>query len=86
MSEIVAFPMLNSLLIRGTEEGIDKFIEFIKLIDRKPQQIVIEIQSVMVSSNLIKEYGFQWFYNVGNFTIQPAPIFTSGATVTIGYG
>ncbi len=37
--------MLNSLLVRGTPEGVDKFEEFLKLIDKKPQQILIEIQS-----------------------------------------
>lgn len=71
MSEIVAYPMLSSLLIRGTEEGIDKFIEFLKLIDRKPQQIVVEIQAILVNDTVIKNYGFEWFYNLGNIVIQP---------------
>ncbi len=76
--------MLNSLLVRGTEEGIDKFIEFLKLIDHKPQQIFVEIQSVVVSETVEKDFGIQWFYNVGNITVQPAP-FTVAKSVSVGY-
>lgn len=85
ISEIVAYPMLNSLLIRGTEEGIDRFIEFLKLIDRKPQQIVIEIQAILVSEDVLKSYGFSWFYNVGNLVIQPLNFSTAPYSMRLGY-
>ena len=84
VSEIVAFPMLNSLLVRGTEEGIDKFIEFLKLIDKKPQEILVEIQSVVVSNTLSKAYGLQWFYRVGALTVSPTG-YTTASSVSIGY-
>jgi len=85
ITQIVAFPMLNSLLVRGTEDGIDKFIEFLKLIDKKPQQILIEIQSVLVSSDTAKAFGFQWFWIDGSLTIQPGPAFGSASGIKIGY-
>ncbi len=77
-------PCSTRLLIRGTEEGIDKFIEFLKLIDHKPQQIFIEVQSVVVSQTVAKDFGLQWFYNVGNLSIQPTG-FKGSASVTVGY-
>jgi type II secretory pathway component GspD/PulD (secretin) len=85
IEDIVAFPMLNSLLIRGTEEGIDAFINFLKLIDKKPQQILIEIQSIIVSSVDIREFGINWFYNTGAWTFTPNGFGTSGSTITVGY-
>jgi hypothetical protein len=40
---VVAFSPLNALLIRGTEESINELIELIKLVDRKPQQVILDI-------------------------------------------
>jgi len=65
ITEIVAYPMLNSLLIRGTEEGVDKLSEFLKLIDRKPQQIVIAVESVVLAQGAaIESDRFQGSSNV----------------------
>jgi hypothetical protein len=44
IDQIFAYPMLNALLIQGTEEGVDKFIDLLQLLDKKPQQVVIEYQ------------------------------------------
>ena len=85
VSDIVAVPILNGLIIRGSEEGVNKLIEFIKMIDRKPQQIVVELQSVAVSTELEKRFGIQWFYNLGNTTIQPIGLDPGGGSIRIGY-
>jgi len=45
VTEVTALPDTNSLLLRGTPEGVDKCIEFLDLIDRKPQQLLITIMS-----------------------------------------
>ena len=68
---MIAFPPLNSLMIRGTEESINELIELLKLVDRKPQQIIIELQSVQVSTTLQKQLGVDWFYVAGNTRIEP---------------
>ena len=80
----IAVPYLNALLIRGTEEGINEFIELLKLLDRKPQQIIIELQSVLVSTNMIKQIGFDWYYIAGNTTVTPQGMQT-GASIIVGY-
>jgi beta-lactamase regulating signal transducer with metallopeptidase domain len=41
IEDVVAFPALNSLLIRGTADGVSGLIELLKLIDKKPQQLLI---------------------------------------------
>ncbi|MCJ7752859.1 MAG: hypothetical protein MUQ65_17520, partial [Armatimonadetes bacterium] len=68
---MIAFPPLNSLMIRGTEESINELIELLKLVDRKPQQIILELQSVQVSTSLQKQMGVDWFYVAGNTRIEP---------------
>jgi len=69
---MIAFPPLNSLMIRGTEESINELIELLKLVDRKPQQIIIELQSVQVSTTLQKQLGVDWYYVAGNTRIDPS--------------
>ena len=85
ITDLVSIPILNGLVVRGTEEGVNQLIEFIKLLDRKPQQIIVEMQSVAVSTELQKRFGIQWFYTVGNTTIQPVGFLPGGASVQIGY-
>jgi type II secretory pathway component GspD/PulD (secretin) len=84
VENIVAFPMLNALLIQGTEEGVNEFIDLLKMIDRKPQQIIIELQSVLVSTDLIKQMGIQWYYLSGSWTLEPFGMSTS-RSIQIGY-
>jgi type II secretory pathway component GspD/PulD (secretin) len=85
VTDMVAVPILNGLIIRGSEEGVNKLIEFIKMIDRKPQQIIVELQSVAVSTEMEKQFGIQWFYTIGNTTIQPIGFSPGGGSLQIGY-
>jgi general secretion pathway protein D len=74
---MIAFPVLNSLLIRGTEESINELIEILKFVDRKPQQIVIELQSVQVSTSVQKQLGVDWYYIAGNWKFEPQGMTTA---------
>jgi general secretion pathway protein D len=85
VTDIVAVPILNGVIIRGSEQGVNELIEFIKMIDRKPQQIIVELQSVLVSTEMDKSFGIQWFYAMGNTTIEPIGFTPPGASVRIGY-
>jgi general secretion pathway protein D len=81
---MIAFPPLNSLMIRGTEESINELIELLKLVDRKPQQIIVELQSVQVSTTFSKQLGVDWFYNAGLFRINPKEMSTA-ASIVVSY-
>jgi len=81
---MIAFPPLNSLMIRGTEESINELIELLKLVDRKPQQIIIELQSVQVSTTLQKQLGMDWHYLAGNTRINPKEMDTA-ASIVVSY-
>lgn len=81
---MIAFAPLNSLLLRGTEEGINELIDIIKLMDRKPQQIIVELQEVLVSNSYNKQRGFQWFYTAGNTQVFPVDM-TTGSSIQVRY-
>ncbi len=84
ITDIVAYPMLNALIVQGSEEAVDELIDIIKMLDRKPQQVTVELQSVTVSREVMKQMGIQWWYQAGNFTIRPAN-FSTAASLTVGY-
>ena len=48
------------------------------------QQIIIELQSVLVSTSVIKQMGVDWFYIAGNTTIVPQGMSTA-ASIVVGY-
>ncbi len=73
---MIAFPVLNSLLIRGTEEDINELIEILRFVDHKPQQIIVELQSVQVSTSLQKEMGVDWYYIAGGLSINTSDLTT----------
>ncbi|MFB3882008.1 MAG: type II secretion system protein GspD [Armatimonadota bacterium] len=81
---MIAFAPLNSLLIRGTEESINELIEIIKLLDRKPQQIIVELQEVLVSNTYQKQRGLDWFYVAGNTRVNPQGMGTP-ASIVVSY-
>ena len=84
IEQMIAYAPLNALLIQGTEESVNKLIELLKLLDRKPQQIIIELQSVEVSTNQIQQMGVDWYYIAGNTRIEPAGMSTA-YSLYVGY-
>jgi hypothetical protein len=80
----IAYAPLNALLIQGTEEGLNEFIELLRFLDRKPQQIIVEMQEVLVSTSLNKAMGVDWYYIAGNTTVTPQGMSTA-ASIIIGY-
>jgi len=80
----IAYAPLNALLIQGTEEGLNEFIELLRFLDRKPQQIIVEMQEVLVSTSLNKAMGVDWYYIAGNTTVTPQGMSTA-ASIIVGY-
>ena len=78
---MIAFPPLNTLLIHGTEESINELIELLKMLDRKPQQIIVELQSLQVSNTWQKQLGVDWFYIAGNTSITPQAMGTPASII-----
>ena len=84
ITDMVAYPMLNALIVQGTEEGVNELIELLKLLDRKPPQVTVELQSVEVTRTVLKAMGINWYWQLGSFTVTPANM-TTEANLTVGY-
>jgi len=81
---MVAIAPLNALLIHGTEEDINELIDLLKMLDRKPQQIIVELQEVQVSNTYQKQRGFNWYYVAGNTRVTPQGMQTP-ASIVVSY-
>lgn len=81
---MVALAPLNAVLIHGTEEDINELIDVLKLLDQKPQQIIVELQEVEVSNTYQKQRGLDWFYVAGNTRITPQGMGTP-ASIVVSY-
>ena len=85
VDSIIAYPVLNSLILTGTEEGVNEFIDIIKQLDRKPQEVVIEITTVQVTRGAAKEFGIEWWYAAGAATLNTVG-FAAGESIRLSYG
>jgi type II secretory pathway component GspD/PulD (secretin) len=84
ITDMVAYPMLNAIIVQGTEEGVNELIELLKLLDRKPPQVTVELQSVQVSRSVLKAMGISWYWQLGSFKVEPANMSTE-YNLRIGY-
>ncbi len=84
IESMVAYAPLNALLIRGTEDSINELIELLKFLDRKPQQVIVEMQEVLVSRSMNKAMGIDWYYIAGNTSVTPQGMSTA-ASIIVGY-
>jgi len=51
----------NVLLVRGTQEAIDKFREILSIFDKPTKQVKIETRFVEVQTSKDKAFGIDWF-------------------------
>ncbi len=57
---MMPFPADNSLLVKGTPEGIEELHELIKKLDVAPQQISIKAEFVEISTSETTSLGIDW--------------------------
>lgn len=77
-----AFDLDNSILVKGTEEGIEKFREVVQFLDVAPKQVSIKAEFVDVSTTDIKNFGIDW--NLNRLDESFATSFVPGGNVIFG--
>jgi len=79
---VMPFPADNSLIVRGTVEGIAEFKELVHLLDIPPKQVNIKAEFIEVSTGDVKRLGIDWSLERLNQTINTS--FNPTGNVIVG--
>ena len=87
VDNIIAIDAQNLLLVRGTDEGIDRIREIISYLDRPIPQVEIEAQFVQLSNSDINQFGISFQSTAPATTTTVPPLNgTTGGTTTDSNG
>lgn len=54
------FDLDNSILVKGTEDGIEAFKKIVRMLDVPPKQVQIKAEFIEVTTSDIKKFGIDW--------------------------
>lgn len=54
------FDLDNSIIVKGTEDGIEKFKKIVRMLDVPPKQVSIKAEFVEVKTTDVKRFGIDW--------------------------
>ena len=57
---VILDELANSIIFQGSEQSYSKILEFVKVLDRLPQQVMIEAQVVETSRSFLQAFGMTW--------------------------
>ncbi len=60
IEKVMPFALDNSLIVRGTEDGIAEFKDIVHLLDIAPKQVMVKAEFIEVSTDDIKRFGIDW--------------------------
>lgn len=83
VDQVLAFDIDNSLLVRGTPEGLEELRSIIRLLDIPPKQVEIKAEFVEISVDDRDDFGIEWDIRpAGNIAVD----LPAGAGGTISQG
>ncbi|MCL5103385.1 MAG: hypothetical protein M1133_04640 [Armatimonadetes bacterium] len=77
------FDLDNSLIVKGTDEGIAKFKEIVRMLDVPPKQVSIKAEFVEVTTHDVKNFGIDWSLNRLNESFNTS--FGPSGNVSFGF-
>jgi type II secretory pathway component GspD/PulD (secretin) len=87
MTAPIAYEPLNILVFEATDEAYDRFLELVKLFDRKPKQVLLEMQFITMSTSDLFSLGLNWFWNVGQASVNVSGLTPAGyVTIKVAKG
>lgn len=84
ISSIVAYDLLNMLIVRGTPEAIEGFKRILSWLDVPPKQVLIEAQFVDISTEYEESMGIDWTLSTGEVTAGVVGL-AAGGVLTVRY-
>jgi type II secretory pathway component GspD/PulD (secretin) len=79
VTSVMPYSLDNSLIVRGTEEGIAELKDVVHLLDIAPKQVMIKAEFIEVSTDDVKNFGIDWSINRLNQSLST--IFNPGGNV-----
>ncbi len=83
IEQIQPFSLTNSLIVKGTEDGIAELKTIIHMLDVPPKQVQIKAEFVEVSTVDVKKFGIDWSLNRLNESFATA--FGPSGNVLVGF-
>lgn len=83
IDQAVPFDLDNSIIVKGDEDGIQKFKNIVRMLDVPPKQVQIKAEFVEVTTTDVKKFGIDWSLNRLNESFNAA--LSSGGNVTLAF-
>jgi type II secretory pathway component GspD/PulD (secretin) len=77
------FDLDNSIIVKGTEDAIEKFKKIIRMLDVPPQQVQVKAEFVEVKTTDVKSFGIDWSLQRLNESFATA--FGPSGNVVVGF-
>jgi general secretion pathway protein D len=66
LDTILAFDADNSIIVRGPDQDVEDFKDFVRFLDVAPKQIMIKAEFITVSQDDLRTFGVDWQISRGN--------------------
>lgn len=85
ISGVLAYPLDNSLLVRGDADAITDLKQVIRLLDIPPKQIQIKVEQIRIETNVQKALGIDWDVVTNDFAASSLLGQSTGGSINIAY-
>jgi general secretion pathway protein D len=82
---VLAYPLDNSLLVRGDADAIADLKQIIRLLDIPPKQIQIKVEQIRIETSAQKALGIDWDIVTNDFAASSALGQSTGGSINIAY-
>lgn len=83
IDDVKPFDLDNSIIVKGTEDAIEKFKKIIRMLDVPPQQVQVKAEFVEVTTSDVKAFGIDWSLQRLNESFATA--FQPQGNVVVGF-
>jgi type II secretory pathway component GspD/PulD (secretin) len=82
---IYAFPLDNSLIVRGDPDAIQDLKRVIQLLDIPAKQIQIKVEQIRIETSSTKSFGFDWEVQNNDIAVQTNLGSSTGGGINIAF-
>ncbi|MEN6356576.1 MAG: secretin and TonB N-terminal domain-containing protein [Armatimonadota bacterium] len=83
VDDVKPFDLDNSIIVKGTEDGIEAFKKTVRMLDVPPKQVQIKAEFIEVSTSDVKKFGIDWSLERINDSFNTA--FNPEGNIIVGF-